>query len=86
MAYIRHDENNNQVSPQPGKTSVTNLGGSTGWSAITFDNFDTDYTRHDESNNPVGVVSTYQRHDENNNPVGVVSAYQRHDESNNPVT
>ena len=68
MGYIRHDENNNPVSPQPGKITVTNLGGTTGWSTVTYENFNTGYVRHDENNNPVGV-GTYQRHDENNNPI-----------------
>ena len=68
MGYIRHDENNNPVSPQPGVTTVSYLGGTTGWSTVTYENFNTSYVRHDENNNPVGV-GTYQRHDENNNPI-----------------
>tara|TARA_B100000035_G_scaffold239433_1_gene207705 strand:- start:509 stop:769 length:261 start_codon:yes stop_codon:yes gene_type:complete len=85
MGYIRHDENNNPVSPQPGKITVTNLGGTTGWSTVTYENFNTGYVRHDEDCNPVASIGTYQRHDENNNPVGV-GTYQRHDENNNPIT
>ena len=84
MGYIRHDENNNPVSPQPGVTTVSYLGGTTGWSTVTYENFNTSYVRHDANNNPVGV-GTYLRHDENNNPVGV-GTYQRHDENNNPIT
>jgi len=68
MVYIRHDENCNPVSPQPGFTTVTRFGGTEGWSTLTYEDFNSDYVRHDENNNPVGV-GTYQRHDENNNPV-----------------
>jgi len=85
MGYIRHDENNNPVSPQPGVTTVSYLGGTTGWSTVTYENFNTSYVRHDENCQPVANIGTYQRHDENNNPVGV-GTYQRHDENNNPIT
>ena len=49
MGYIRHDENNNPVSPQPGVTTVSYLGGTTGWSTVTYENFNTSYVRHDEN-------------------------------------
>lgn len=84
MVYIRHDENCNPVSPQPGFTTVTRFGGTEGWSTITYEDFNSNYVRHDENCNPVGVISSYQRHDENNNPIGV-GTYQRHDENNNPI-
>ena len=84
MVYIRHDENNQPVSPQPGFTTVTHFDGTEGWSTITYEDFNSDYIRHDENCNPDGVISSYQRHDEFFNPVGV-GTYQRHDENNDPV-
>ena len=43
MAYIRHDENNNPVSPQPGSTTVNQFSGNEGWSQVTYKNFNADY-------------------------------------------
>ena len=43
MAYIRHDENNNPVSPQPAKTTVNQFSGNEGWSTVTYENFNADY-------------------------------------------
>jgi len=84
MPYIRHDENNNPVVPQPGITTVTIFDGNEGWSTITYYDWNKDYRRHDVNNNLVGV-GTYQRHDMNNNPVGV-GTYQRHDLNNDPIS
>jgi hypothetical protein len=66
--YIRHNENNQPVSPQPGFTTVTQFGGTEGWSTIQYEDFNVDYIRYDENNSPIGV-GTYQRHDENNSPI-----------------
>jgi hypothetical protein len=82
--YIRNDENNQPVSPQPGFTTVTQFGGSEGWTTITYEDFNVDYIRRDENNDPIGI-GTYQRYDENNNPIGV-GTYQRHDENNDPIS
>jgi len=82
--YIRHDENNQPVSPQPGFTTVTQFGGSEGWTTLTYEDFNVDYIRRDENNNQIGI-GTYQRYDENNNPIGV-GTYQRHDENNDPIS
>jgi hypothetical protein len=82
--YIRNDENNQPVSTQPGFTTVTQFGGSEGWTTLTYEDFNVDYIRHDENNNPIGV-GTYQRHNENNFPVGV-GTYQRYDENNDPIS
>lgn len=82
--YIKHDENNNPVSPQPGLTTVTVFNQCEGWSPITYEDWNTNYVRHNE-NNQIGISSTYIRHDENNNPVISISSYQRHDENNQPV-
>jgi hypothetical protein len=81
--YIRHDENNQQVNPQPGFSTVTQFSASEGWSTIEYKDWNVDYIRHDENNNPIGV-GTYLRHDENNNPIGV-GTYQRYDENNDPI-
>jgi hypothetical protein len=87
MPYIRHDENNNPVVPQPGKTTETQFGGTEGWSTVTYENFNADYVAY-TYNSAAGIGTrtpgTYQRHDENNNPV-TPGTYQRHDENNNPV-
>ena len=83
--YIRNDENNQPVSPQPGLTTVTVFDGCEGWSPIAYEDWNTDYVRHDENNQPVTSISSYQRHDENNQPVISISSYQRHDENNQLV-
>lgn len=83
MAYIRHDENNIQVNPQPSSITVNQFSGTEGWSTVTYQDWNADFVRHDESNN-VEAVGSYQRHDENNSPVSP-GTYQRHDESNNPI-
>lgn len=88
MSYIRHDESNNQDSSQPGVTTVSYLGGQTGWSTVTYQDFNSDYIAYTyNSNAGVGTrtPASYQRHDENNQAVGV-GTYQRHDSSNNAIT
>ena len=82
--YIKHDQNNQQVSPQPISISRTQSSAYEGWSTITYYDWNGDYVRHDESNQ-VGISSSYVRHGENNNPVAVIDSYQRHDENNNPI-
>jgi hypothetical protein len=83
MTYIRHDKDNNQVTPQPVSIARTFFSGSEGWSTVTSYDWSGDYQRHDVDNNPA-PVGTYQRHDVNNNPVGL-GTYQRHDKDNNPI-
>jgi len=88
MAYVRHDENNNPVVPQPGSTGVNVLGGTTGWTQVSYLDFNADYIAY-TYNSVAGIgtrtPSEYQRHDENNSPVGV-GTYQRHDVNNDPIT
>lgn len=88
MPYIRHDENNNPVVPQPGFTTVTTFSLNEGWTEIEYENFNVDYIAYDYQS-PAGIgtrtPASYQRHDENNNPVGI-GTYQRHDENNNPIS
>ena len=88
MAYIRHDESNNSVNPQPGSTEVNQFSGTEGWSTKTYKNFNADYvarTYNSAAGTGVRTPGTYQRHDENNNPV-TPGTYQRHDYNNNAVT
>ena len=68
LYYVRHDENNVVVNPQPGFTTAQSPLVGAGWSARDYRNYNGDYVRHDEEGN-VGIVSSYVRHDENNNPV-----------------
>jgi hypothetical protein len=82
--YIRHDENNQPIVPQPISIARTQFSGNEGWSTITYYDWNGNYVRYDENNQPIGV-GTYQRHDENNQPIGV-GTYQRHDENNNPIS
>ena len=88
MAYVRHDKDNNQVSPQPGSASTSYLGGTTGWSTVTCKDFNVDYIAY-TYNSPAGIgtrtPASYQRYDESNSPVGI-GTYQRHDVNNNPIT
>jgi hypothetical protein len=81
--YIRHNKDNQPISPQPGFTTVIQFGGNEGWTTITYEDWNSDYIRHNENNQPIGV-GTYQRYDENNQPIGV-GTYQRHDENNHPI-
>ena len=43
MAYVRHDKDNNPVSPQPGSTTVNQFSGNEGWSTVTYKNFNADF-------------------------------------------
>ena len=84
MAYIRHDENNNPVSPQPGKTTVNQFSGNEGWSTVTYENFNADYQPRN-TNNTARTPGTFQARNTDNSP-RTPAAYQRHDKDNNPVT
>ena len=88
MAYVRHDKNNNQVSPQPGKTSVTQFGGTEGWSSITYENFNADYeprVYNSAAGSSPRTPGTYQARNTDNstrNP----APYQRYDINNQAVS
>ena len=84
MAYIRHDENNNPVDPQPGKTTVNQFSGNEGWSTVTYENFNADYQARN-TNNTARTPGTFQARNTDNSP-RTPAAYQRHDKDNNPVT
>lgn len=82
--YKRYDDVPGVESvPQPASTPGTVDPGA-GWETKPYLNFNGDYIRHDEDNQPVGVVSSYVRHDENGNVV-IPQPYQRHDDDNNPI-
>ena len=87
MAYVRHDKDNNQVSPQPGKTSVTQFGGTEGWSSITYENFNADYVArvyNSAAGSSPRTPGTYQARNTDNS-VRSPAAYQRHDINNQDV-
>lgn len=90
QSYVRHDENNNPVVPQPTTTPGTVDPGS-GWTTQPYLNFNGDYERYDENNvidvpQPTPNGGDYVRHDIDNNVAPVPQPYQRHDENNNPIT
>ena len=80
--YVKHDENNNPVSPQPGSTQDTSDPG-LGWQTTPYKNFNADYVARNADNTPrtplpyiprgsdnqIIPKATYVRMDENNNPV-----------------
>ena len=86
MAYIRHDANNNPVSPQPGVTTVSYLGGQAGWSTVTYENYNSDYIAY-TYNSPAGIGTrtpgTYQARNADNT-TRTPAVYIRHDETNLP--
>ena len=74
MAYIRHDANNNPVSPQPGVTTVSYLGGTTGWSTVTYEDYNSDYiayTYNSVAGNGTRTPVSYKRNDKEKHPSGV---------------
>ena len=83
MSYIRHDENNTPVVPQPTSTSVTIYNGTEGWTDITYEDWNADYVARN-SDNTVRTPGTYQARNFDNTP-RTPAVYQRHDENNNPV-
>jgi len=88
MSYIRHDANNNAVSPQPGSTTVNQFSGNEGWSTVTYKNFNADYvarTYNSAAGSSSRTPGTYQARNANNTP-RTPGTYQRHDANNNPVT
>lgn len=83
MSYIRYNENNEEAIPQPISVANTYFGENEGWSTISSPDWNGNYQRHDENNDPTSV-GTYQRHDENNSAIGI-GTYQRYDENCNPI-
>jgi len=83
MSYIRHDENNDPVVPQPSSTSVTIYSGTEGWTDITYEDWNVDYIARNVDNS-VRTPGVYQARNADNTP-RTPAAYQRHDKDNNPV-
>ena len=81
--YVRHDKNNTAVDPQPGSTDASDLGGSSGWTEVSYKNFNADYEAHDHLNQD-RTPGTYQARN-TNNTVRTPAAYVRHDKDNNPL-
>lgn len=71
MSYVRHDENNNPVSPQPTSTTVNQFSGTEGWSTVTYQDWNADYQARNPNNTP-RTPATYLRHNENCQPIGSV--------------
>ena len=84
MAYKRHDKDNNEVSPQPGKTTVNYLSGNEGWSTVTYENFNADYQARN-ADRSARTPGTFQARLSNNN-TRTPAAYQRRNSSNNTVS
>lgn len=83
MSYIRHDKDNNLVSPQPGSTTVTVFDNCEGWTPIVYEDWNTDYVARN-SDNTVRTPGTYQARN-SDNTVKTPASYQRHDVNNVPV-
>ena len=79
MAYIRHDKDNNQVSPQPGSTTVNALSGDDGWATVTYKNFNADYVARN-TNNTSRTPGTYQARN-TDNTTRTPASYNRHDDT-----
>ena len=84
IAYKRPDKDNNEVSPQPGKSTVNYLSGNEGWSTVTYENFNADYQARN-ADRSARTPGTFQARDKDNN-ARTPAAYQRHDKDNNAVT
>ena len=84
MAYKRHDKDNNEVSPQPGKTTVNYLSGNEGWSTVTYENFNADYQARN-ADRSARTPGTFQARLSNNN-TRTPAAYQRRNSSNSTVS
>lgn len=80
--YIRYDENNNPVNPQPGSTQDTSDPG-LGWETKPYKNFNADYVARDENGNPRTPLP-YIPHGDNNQIIPKAT-YVRMDENKNPV-
>lgn len=84
MAYIRHDINNNVVSPQPTSVTVNQFSGTEGWSTVTYQDWNGDYVARNYDNT-VRTPGVFQARNYDNT-VRTPAAYQRHDVSNVAVT
>lgn len=83
MNYIRHNIDNNSVSPQPASTTLTVLDNCEGWTPVTYKVWNGDYVARN-SDNTVRTPGTYQARN-TDNTVRTPATYQRHDINNVPV-
>ena len=83
MSYIRHDKNNSPEDPQPGSTDASDLGGSSGWTEVSYKNFNADYEAHNYLNAD-RTPGTYQARNYDNT-ARTPAAYQRHDIDNEAI-
>ena len=80
--YVKYDENNNPVVPQPGSTQDTSDPG-LGWQTTPYKNFNADYIARDANDDPRTPLPYIPRGEENQ----IISkgTYVRMDENNEPV-
>lgn len=83
MSYIRHDKDNNPVSPQPSANTITLYDDCEGWSDITYKAWNGDYIARN-SDNTTRTPGAYQARN-SDNTVRTPAVYQRHDMNNQPV-
>ncbi len=81
LNYVRHDENNVAVSPQPAFRSESM--DAIGWTNFEYRDYDGSYVRHTVENT-VGIISEFVKRDVDNNPI-TQPQYIRHDENNAPM-
>ena len=81
LNYVRHDENNVEVSPQPAFRSESM--DAIGWTNFEYRDYDGSFVRH-LVDNSVGIISEFVKRDVDNNPI-IQAQYIRHDENNNPM-
>lgn len=83
MSYIRHDKDNNQVSPQPSSTSITIFDVCEGWSTITYKDWNANYVARN-SDNTVRTPGVYQARN-SDNTTRTPALYQRYNVNNQPI-
>ncbi len=83
MSYIRHDKDNNPVSPQPSANSLTRFSGCEGWSQITYSVWNGDYVARN-SDNTIRTPGVFQARN-SDNTIRTPATYQRHDINNQPI-
>ena len=83
MTYIRHDINNNPVSPQPGVSTVSDLGGISGWSTVTYQNYNSDFIARTYNGLSVREVNSFTARNIDNT-AREPEDYLRRDDTNFP--
>jgi len=83
MSYVRYNQNNQIVNPQPVSNTVTLYSGSEGFPTLSYKIWNGNYIARN-FDNTVRTPSNYQRYNTNNTLV-IPSSYQRHDYNNQPI-